>query len=183
MTPQPPTPALPSFIHHFASLYDSYILPHLPDPLQSLSNNISPFLGSILSAASNGDVVSLAAFLLTVYLSLKIADYIRRSVVGWVVFLVKIVVVLVLVQAALYVNRNGLQKALGDAEWVVGILWGLVEDKVVGNGDGRDNRTGGYGSGYGNGAWGSSSNSHGSRRQQQGPVGGRGRQKARSAWT
>ncbi|EXJ55779.1 hypothetical protein A1O7_08709 [Cladophialophora yegresii CBS 114405] len=163
-------PPAPFFLNHLASLYDTYILPHLPDPLQSLSTNISPFLHSILSAASNGDIVSLAAFLLTVYLSLKIADYIRRSVIGWVVFLVKIVVVLVLAQAALYVNRNGIQKALGDAEWVIGLLWGFVEGKVVGNSHTGDNGTG---SGHLNGAW--------SNNRQTGPV-GRGRQKGRSGW-
>jgi hypothetical protein len=178
MAPPQPSAPLPSVIYHFADLYNNYILPYLPDPLQSLSNNISPFLTSILSAASNGDMVSLAAFLLTVYLSFKIADYIRRSVIGWVFFLIKVALALVLVQAVFYINRNGFQKSISDAEWMFGILWGLVEDKVVGNGHERDNRTGGYGSGYGNGAW---SSSYGGRRQQV-PV-GRGRQKGRSGWT
>ncbi|KAJ9602853.1 hypothetical protein H2200_012633 [Cladophialophora chaetospira] len=178
MAPQPPLTQLPAFIYHFASLYNNYVLPCLPGPLQAISNNISPFLTSVLSAASNGDIVSLAAFLLTVYLTLKIADYIRRSVIGWVVFLVKIGLILVLVQGVFYVNRYGLQKALTDAEWVFGILWGLVEDKVTGNGDGRDNRTGGYGAanGYGNNAW---SGSYAGGKQQV-PVG---RAKGRRGWT
>ena len=164
MAPQPPLTQLPTILYHFATVYNNYILPYLPDPLQSLSNNLTPFLVSMLSAASNGDITSLAAFLLTVYLTLKIADYIRRSVIGWVIFLIKIAVILVLVQGVFYINRYGLQKALSDAEWVVGIIWGLVEDKV--SGVTADNRTGAYG-GFGNNAW---SGAY-TRGKQQVPVG------------
>ncbi|KIY03847.1 uncharacterized protein Z520_00538 [Fonsecaea multimorphosa CBS 102226] len=137
-----PVPPLPSFISHVADLYDAYILPQLPSPVQSISNNLSPLLTSILSAASNGDLVSLAAFLLTVYLTLKIADYIRRSVIGWVVLLVKIAMVLVVLNCVFYVNRYGWQKALNDAEWIFGMVWGFVEGKIANAGDGSDNRTG-----------------------------------------
>ena len=180
MAPQTPPP-LPSFIWHLTDLYNAYLVPFLPEPVRSFSNTISPFLTSIVAAASNGDIVSLAAFLLTIYLSLKIADYIRRSVIGWVIFFVKIALVLVLVQCAFYVNRNGLENAIEQAEWILGLLWGLVEDKVMGDGGGRDNKTGWtsvYGNGYagGNGAWGGG--------RQQVPV-GRGRAKGRSGygWT
>jgi hypothetical protein len=137
-----------------AASYDNYILPLLPEPLQSLSSSISPFITSVLIAVSNGDIVSLAAFVLTIYLSIKIADYIRRSVIGWVVFFVKIAVVIGVLQAAFYVNRVGVQKAIGDAEWAVGLLWGLVEEKVIGWSEGRENGTRGYPGGFGNAAYG-----------------------------
>ena len=173
MAPQPPPP-IPSVIYQFAAAYNTYILPNLPDAAQSLSNTISPLLSSITLAASNGDIVSIAAFLLTVYLSLKIADYIRRSVIGWVIFLIKIVVMLALVQAAFYVNQYGVQKALGDAEWIVGLLWGLVEGTVTGSTAGTDNQTRGYGNGLGS--------AYGGRQQAQA---GRGQTKGKGGfgWT
>ncbi|KIW90709.1 uncharacterized protein Z519_08492 [Cladophialophora bantiana CBS 173.52] len=153
--PSPPPAPLPSLLWRLADLYSGYILPRLPESVQTLSNNITPFVTSIFSAVGDGDIVSLAAFLLTVYLTLKIADYIRRSVIGWVVLLAKIALVLMALQCVFYVNRYGWHKALSDAEWAFRILWGYVEDKVMNNtraGDGSDiNRTGWYAGGGGGG--------------------------------
>lgn len=133
---------------------------------------------SALSAASNGDVVSLAAFLLAVYLTLKIAEYIRRSVVAWMLFLFKLALVALLVNAAFYVNQYGWQKALNDAQWAFGILWSLLEDRVMSHSDGRDNRTGWNGGNLArDGAW----NPYGGGRQQV-PV-ARGGSKKRGGWT
>ncbi|KIW33676.1 uncharacterized protein PV07_00505 [Cladophialophora immunda] len=190
--PPSPPPPLPSFIWHLADLYSAYILPRLPEPVQSLSNHLSPVAMSVASAASNGDIVSLAAFLLAVYLALKIADYIRRSVIGWAILLVKLALVLVLLNCVFYVNRYGWHKALADAEWLVGLVWGFVEDKVMNAaGDGTDNRTGWYaggGSQHGYGARGQGQNqnpwgAYGGGRQQV-PV-GRGKPKGKSSygWT
>ncbi|OAP62991.1 hypothetical protein AYL99_02218 [Fonsecaea erecta] len=163
-----PPPTLPSFIWHIADLYSAYILPRLPDPVQTLSNHVSPVITSAVSAATSGDIVSLAAFLLAVYLTLKIADYIRRSVIGWVVLLFKLALVLVAVNCAFYVNRYGWQKALRDAEWIVGLLWGFVEEKVMNAaaGDGSDNRTGWYGGGQNRNSWGGGGGVYGGGRQQ-----------------
>ncbi|KIW86095.1 hypothetical protein Z517_01489 [Fonsecaea pedrosoi CBS 271.37] len=192
---QAPPPPLPSFIWHLADLYNAYILPLLPDPLQSLSNNISPLVMSAVSAASNGDMVSLAAFLLTVYLSLKIADYIRRSVIGWAILVIKLALVLVLINCAFYVNRYGWYKALADAQWLVALVWGFVEDRVMNTaaGDGSDNGTGWSAYGFGNGAarhgnqnqnaaWGAT---YGGGRQQVPVAAARGRSKGKTGygWT
>ena len=176
MAPQTPSP-LPSMIQAVAGVYNDYVLPHLPDPVQSISNNISPFLISVNTAISSGDIVSLAAFLLTVYLSLKIADYLRRSVIGWVIFMVKVALGLALVQVAFYVNQHGWQNTLNQAEWLFGLLWGMLEDKFVGSGGRSDNRT----RGFGNGAW---SNAYGGSRKQQLQAGRR-QAKGRSGygWT
>jgi hypothetical protein len=153
MAPQP-APPLITPLHQICALYNGYIFPLLPEPVQSLSESITPFLTTISTAAMSGDMVSLAAFLLSVYLVLKIADYIRRSVIGWVLFFVKIALFILAVQVVFYVNRNGLQQALGDAEWLLGFLWGLVEDKVAAAAAAGDNRTRGFGSNNNNNAFG-----------------------------
>ncbi|KIX08433.1 uncharacterized protein Z518_03089 [Rhinocladiella mackenziei CBS 650.93] len=176
-------PTLPPLIWHLADLYNTYIFPRLPEALQSLSETLAPFLTSVISASSNGDIVSLAAFLLTVYLTLRIADYVRRSVVAWVIFMAKIALVMAVIEAVFYVNRYGLTKALDDAEWVVSTLWGLVEDRIVnGGGGGTDNRTGWYGNSGGRGGE-NSWNVYGGGRQPV-PVGrgGSGRKRA-GGWT
>ena len=136
----PPHP-LPPIVSNLADVYTSYVYPLLPGPLQSVSAGLASILTSGIDAATSGDIVSLAAFVVVLYLTLKIADYIRRSVGAWVVFLIKIILIIALVNVAFYVNSVGVQKALGDAEWVVNWLWSFVEDKVL-NGAGGDNKTG-----------------------------------------
>ncbi|KAK5185832.1 hypothetical protein LTR44_001881 [Exophiala sp. CCFEE 6388] len=126
-------PQLPPYLAQFEDLYHRYIHPLLPTPLQSISGMVTPFFNSAIAAASSGDIVSLAALVVTIYFTFRIADYFRRSVVAWVVFGIKIVMVLAAVNAAFYVNSVGVQKALGDAEWVFSLLWGFVEDKVMNN--------------------------------------------------
>jgi hypothetical protein len=176
MAPPPSSTLLPPYVSHLADLYDAYILPNLPDPLYTMSTYITPFLSSGLSAASNADMVSLAAFLVVVYLTLRIADYVRRSVVAWVIFLVKIALIAAVVNAAFYVNSVGLNKSLKDAEWLLGIVWGLVEDRFTNSGNsGRDNRTG----------WSSNNNpwgAYGGGARQQVPI-GRGGRKRNGGWT
>jgi len=65
-------------------------------------------------------------------------------------------------------------KAVGDAEWVFGIVWGLLEERVGGGSNARDNRTGWYGNGHAgrDGPW--SAYGYGGGRQQV-PVKGKGR--------
>ncbi|RMZ91750.1 hypothetical protein DV736_g994, partial [Chaetothyriales sp. CBS 134916] len=85
------------------TLYVDNVLPYLPTRLQTASDSLNPLL---LSPFQSGDIVSLAAFLLTVYLSLRIADYIRRSIFSWIAFLIKIVLLLVVIQVVLYAQRE-----------------------------------------------------------------------------
>ncbi|KAK5237566.1 hypothetical protein LTR47_001832 [Exophiala xenobiotica] len=152
MAPQQ-QPTLPPFISNLLhDVYDSYISPLLPGPLQYISSQLTPILSSAVAAATSGDIVSLAAFVVVLYLTLKIADYVRRSVMAWVFFAIKIVLVFALINVAFYVNRVGMQKAFGDAEWVVGLLWGFVEDKVMSaSGGAKDNNKTGPFAYYGGG--------------------------------
>ena len=179
MAPQPPPTPSPSAILLVAGYYNDYILPFLPGPLRSLSDNISPIIHSVLTAASNGDLISLAAFLLTVYLSLKIADYIRRTVIGWVVLIVKLAMLAGVVAGLFYVNEVGWEKAMKQAQWIANLIWGLVEDKVVEWSEGKDNGTGGYGGGgVLNGGYGGG----GARRQQVPVQRGKAKANAKSGW-
>jgi len=83
----------------------------------------------------------------------------------------------VAINMVLYVNRYGWNKALNDAEWAFGLLWGLVEDKVMNRNGESENRTGRYaGLGGGkNNPW----HTYGGR--QQVPLGRGG--KRRGGWT
>ena len=98
------------------------------------------------------------------YFTLRVADYLRRSVMAWIMFLVKIAILLVLVNVALYVNRVGVQKAYDDGVWLARMAWKAGED-VLGNDtsgawENVVNRVGGFGAGNG-GGW-----NQGARRQQ-----------------
>lgn len=163
----PNTSTLSSVLIQLHDLYKTHIFPHLPPPLQSASSYVDPALAS-------GDIVSLAAFLLAVYLTLRIADYIRRSILSWIVLLLKIALLLLLVQGVVYVQQYGWQMALRDAGWLGGIVWNFVEDAM------QDNETGQYGQrNYRGGRNGQAWNVAG---RQQVPV-GRGQTKRRGAWT
>ncbi|EXJ78607.1 hypothetical protein A1O1_09008 [Capronia coronata CBS 617.96] len=185
---------LSSTLSSLTDLYESYIHPLLPSPLQAVSAQLTPLVtstlnlastgvGSALTAATNGDIVSLAAFLVVAYFSLRIADYVRRSVVAWVLFLVKIGLLFLLANMVVYVNRYGWERALSDAEWAVGLVWGFVADKQTGN------KTGGWlsgarGSGGGNGnSWSfANGNGNGGGRAQV-PLQPRGGRKRAGGWT
>lgn len=138
-------PPLPAYIWHLVDQYNDYIRPVLPAPLQRVASMTAPLVASGISAATSGDVVSLAAFLLIVYMTLRAAEYVRRSVIAWLVFLIKLALVLGSVNVLFYMNRVGWRKALGDAEWVVGLLWGFLEETVFNTPQARDNKTRWYG--------------------------------------
>ena len=156
-------------------LYQTPLYPYLPTPLQDISSGIETALTTVLQA---GDVVSLAAFLLCLYLTLRIADYVRRSLVSWLFFFIKIGLLLVAIQIGFYVHAYGGQRALRDAGWLGGLVWGFVEEAMQeAQTDRRDGARGSRGARDGQG-W----NFSGGR--QQVPVGGgRGRGRGRGAWT
>jgi Nuclear pore assembly and biogenesis len=152
----------------FTNLYTIYldnVFPYLPAPLQQVSDTVDHTLTPILAPVfASGDIVSLAAFLLCLYLTLRIADYIRRSIFSWFYFLVKIGLVLLVIQAVFYVQAYGLQKALRDAGWLGGIVWGFVEETYNQSGAAREDRS--YGSrGYRGGRDGKGWNMSGGRQQ------------------
>ena len=120
----------------------------------------------------SGDVVSIAAFLLCLYLTLRIADYLRRSLMSWIWFMFKIGMVLVLIQVVIYVQAYGWQKALRDAGWIGGIVWGFVDEAMQQSKQDKRAGSAAYGGGK---KW----NTSGGR--QQAPRGGGGRRTG--GWT
>lgn len=133
-------------------LYQTHIQPHLPEPLQPISNTISsmilssaPYLSQVIAlfrtvvsqAASlstgtqdGSALLSLGVLLITLYMGIRIMNYVRRTIMSWVWLGVKILLLLVLAQAAVYVNSYGWDRAIRNAGWLGGIGWGLLEDML-----------------------------------------------------
>lgn len=133
----------------------------------------------LISSATNGNLTSLLSTLVILYMTFRVADYIRRSIFAWIAFVIKIILMIMLVNVAIYVNRVGVVKALQDAEWIFQLVWTFVEEKVCNVTAGNDNGTG-YFSGAGN-QWNFNGGVGGGR--QQVPV-GKGTTKRRSGgWT
>lgn len=146
MAPQQST--IPPILSRLAALYQSLIHPYLPSPIQVVINNITPFTNDLISSATNGNLTSLLSTLLILYMTLRVANYIRRSIFAWVAFVVKIVLVLALINVAVYVNRVGAVKAAQDAEWILRIVWDFVEERVcnaTAAAAGSENNTGYFG--------------------------------------
>lgn len=142
-------------------LYQTHIHPHLPEALQPVSKTISslivssaPYLSqlvalfkAVISSASslssgNGTqdgsaLLSVGVLLITLYMALRIMNYIRRTIMGWVWLGVKMILLLVLVQVGIYINSYGWERALRDAGWLGGIGWGLLEDMLNDNQGGQ----------------------------------------------
>lgn len=141
-------------------LYQTHIHPLLPEQLQPISSNLSslflstaPYLSQIVSIsrtvfssaaslASNGSqdgsaLLSLGLLLITLYFSLRVMNYIRRTIMGWVWLGIKLLLLLVMVQAGWYINSYGWDRALRNASWIGGIAWGLLEDLLNQNNGGQ----------------------------------------------
>lgn len=134
-------------------LYQTHIHPHLPEPLQPISSNISslilssaPYLSQMIGlvrsvvssawSASQGQsqdgsaLLSLGLLLITLYMGLRIMNYIRRTIMGWVWLGIKLVLVLIMVQVGFYINSYGWERAISQAGWLGGIAWGILEDAM-----------------------------------------------------
>ncbi|KAK5947562.1 hypothetical protein PMZ80_001715 [Knufia obscura] len=139
------------------TLYQTHIHPLLPEPLRPISSNITSlilssapylsqmisFLRSVLSSAwsasqgqsqdgsgSGSALLSLGVLLITLYMGLRVMNYIRRTIMGWVWLGVKMVLLMAVVQVGFYVNSYGWERAMNQAGWVGGIVWGLLEDAL-----------------------------------------------------
>lgn len=124
--------SLTTLIDHTLStityIYTHHIGPLLPEQIDSLVTSSSRLASAfILPTLKSGDITSIAALLVILYLSLRTMDYLRRSIFGWLFFFIKMAVVLILVQAAFDVSTYGWEKTLDRAGWLGGILWGWAE--------------------------------------------------------
>lgn len=132
-------------------------------------NKSTPVLSSLLSSTLSGDFSSLIMTIVVLYVTLRVADYLRRSVMAWVFFFIKVALLLVLVNAALYVNRVGVERAYKEALWLAQMAWGAVEglfnDVNGADRPGWDSVVNRFGGGAGAGAGGSQAWNPGARQQ------------------
>lgn len=135
---------LQNLLSHLHALYITHLYPHLPGPLQTISSQLVPIFQS-------GDIVSLAAFLVVLYFTIRIADYIRRSVFAWIVFLFKIAILLGIIQVALFIRAYGWERTLNIAGWWGGLVWGYIQEVLEGSDKeygGQRHESGRYGQGW-----------------------------------
>ncbi|ETN42249.1 uncharacterized protein HMPREF1541_04190 [Cyphellophora europaea CBS 101466] len=141
------TDAIDRTLSIISYLYSSTIAPLLPAPIAATIEGAAAFVSSLIFPIfRSGDLPSIAALLVILWLSLRTLDYIRRSVIGWIFLFVKLALLALLLQGVWYVNAYGFEKALHDAGWVGGILWGWAEGAWEGVDVGGNNGVyGGYG--------------------------------------
>ncbi|KAL1996789.1 hypothetical protein VTN49DRAFT_7654 [Thermomyces lanuginosus] len=117
-----------------ASLLDlrtNYIDPYLIHPLSSL----------LSSSASTADLLPVLITLLALYISLRILDYARRVIVFWVTLFFRLVFWSAVLVFGLYAYQVGLERALTEVRWVVGVLIrfaGELMAALLREGEGRD---------------------------------------------
>lgn len=133
------------------NLYETYAAPALPPPVNTMASTLfssaltvqpyastmltqsSTLMTNLLTGNSNSDgssgngLVSTIVLVVTLYLSFKIMNYVRRTIIGWVFLAIKIVVVMVMIQVALYAYANGMEKTMQDASWTFSALWRVAE--------------------------------------------------------
>ncbi|KAH1401529.1 hypothetical protein KXW91_006113, partial [Aspergillus fumigatus] len=118
----------------FSSIRTTYLEPYLITPL------------SRVLASSTPDLVSVLLLLAILVVSLKVLDYARRVVMFWVMLVVRVVFYGSLVALGCYVYSVGVEKAGRDLGWLLGVLWGFVEEVLAGVESGRS-PSGGPGAG------------------------------------
>jgi hypothetical protein len=152
--------ALETALSTLSATYALYIHPLLPPPLASTITTTTTFVSTLLlPILRSGDLPSLAALLVILYISIRTLDYVRRTILGWVMFFVKLGLVLGMVQVGWYVNQYGWEKAARDAGWIGGVVWGWVEGAWEGSAGHGGNGRGGWGGGNASGRqWGGAGN-------------------------
>lgn len=141
------------------SLYESYLAPTLPQPVVAILDTLiagavqaQPYIGQLtalgtnllktLSGIGGGSAESTALMstvimIVTLYLSLRVFNYFRRMMMGWIIFAVKFVLFLVGAQIVFYINKYGWENAMRDASWWGSIIWGFVEEVLEGDKGGK----------------------------------------------
>lgn len=127
-------------------LYQTHIHPNLPEQLQPVSNTISsilvnsaPYLSQLISIARSlisnvtnstqdgSGLLSVGILLVTMYMGLKMMNYIRRTIFGWVWFAVKLLLILFAVQIGFYINSVGLERAMTSVGWIGSVAWSMAQ--------------------------------------------------------
>lgn len=108
-----------------------------------------PFVPTAVPTTS-AELASLAVFVLVLFTTFKVVDYVRRMIMFWVFLVIKLIALLALVQLALYVYTYGIEKTLNDLGWAWGFVESLMENTVQQGGQEWNNVRGNTGrTGYG----------------------------------
>jgi hypothetical protein len=167
MPSSPPPDLLATLLKTSSEIYTTHIAPHLPTDLQrllftsasvltttiisayNLSTQLTSIIIPLITDPSGGiNLVSLAALLVVFWISLRLLDFARRSVIGMIVFWVKVAMVVGLVMMGMWVWSVGVVEAVRQASWVGGMVLGGLEGWVEGSTGG--NVKGKVNAGYGN---------------------------------
>ena len=104
------------------------------------SRTITTYLSTYLSAllpglttlpTTPGDLLSLTILLLVLFTTYKVVDYVRRMVMFWVFMVLKLILLFLCLQLAVYVYTYGVEKTLRDLGWVGGWVGGLLENTMA----------------------------------------------------
>ena len=92
-------------------------------PLRALANNALQSLSS-----DSPDIVTLLLLGLILLISLRVLDYIRRTLMFWIGVVARLGFFALLAASVLYVWQRGLEQSLGDFGWLWGLLEGLGDE-------------------------------------------------------
>jgi hypothetical protein len=105
-----------------SSYFYRYIYPTLY-PIYRLSNNALQSLSS-----DSPDVVTLLILAGLLIASLKVLDYMRKTIVYWIGLAIKMVLWVTVAAVGFYVYYRGIEQSMEDFGWVWGFLQGLGEE-------------------------------------------------------
>ncbi|KAL8771151.1 MAG: hypothetical protein Q9209_003322 [Squamulea sp. 1 TL-2023] len=83
-------------------------------------------LSSILTEQPSLASLALLAILLLV--SLKLMDMLRRTIISWVAFTVRMIMYVSLGLIGVWIYQRGLEQSLEDLGWIIGLFAGLGEE-------------------------------------------------------
>ena len=112
-------------IYRFILLAQSYLYRHifpLIFPLYTLANKALRTLNS-----DSPDLLALLALGITLYISLRVLDYVRRTIVFWISLVIRLGLYAGVVGLGIYVWQRGLEQSLQDLAWAWGLFEGLSE--------------------------------------------------------
>lgn len=115
-----------TLLTNLSTFHSTYLTPYIIDPLTSLATSYS--------TASMPDLVSLLLLAILLLVSLKILDYAHRVIVFWVSLVLRLAFWGAVLSVAWYVYRTGWDKALRDFGWLWGVVEGLAEGVIEGDG-------------------------------------------------
>ena len=104
------------------SLLYRYVFPFVY-PLYILSNNA---IQSLTSDAP--DLITLGILAAAFVISLKVLDYMRRTIIYWMSMAIRLGMWATLAGAVFYVSQRGMEQSVEDFGWLWGLLAGLGEE-------------------------------------------------------